>query len=131
MKKFLYGDSCFLITFFQDGKLSSLSQYKGQFFISETQIKGELIKPDRLAAAVRESVIVIPDDRVEIREKTAEFASSYGTLSFYDCLCMAYAFLDGYCLITDDKALRKKCAIHDIETKSSKEIEDEYLFDRS
>lgn len=127
MKKFLYCDTCFLITFYQDRKLVSLSQYKDQFYISETQIKGELTKPIELAALVRESVSVIADDREEIIDRTAEFVSAYETLSFYDCLCMAYALLDGYCLITDDKALRKKCAINNIETKSSKDIDDEFL----
>lgn len=127
MGKFLYCDTCFLITFYQNGKLVSLSQYKDQFYISETQIKGELIKPDDLATIVRKSVSVIDADRNEIKEKTKEFVELYDSLSFYDCLCMAYSLLDGYCLITDDKALRKKCAIHNIEIKSSKEIEDEFL----
>lgn len=127
MGKFLYCDTCFLITFYQNGKLVSLSQYKDQFYISETQIKGELIKPDDLATIVRKSVSVIDVDRNEIKEKTKEFVELYDSLSFYDCLCMAYSLLDGYCLITDDKALRKKCAIHNIEIKSSKEIEDEFL----
>lgn len=127
MGKFLYCDTCFLITFYQNGKLVSLSQYKDQFYISETQIKGELIKPDDLATIVRKSVSVIDADRNEIKEKTKEFVELYDSLSFYDCLCMAYSLLDGYCLITDDKASRKKCAIHNIEIKSSKEIEDEFL----
>ena len=127
MGKFLYCDSCFLITFYQDGKLASLSQYKDQFYISETQIKGELIRPDDLATIVRQSVSVIETDRDEIKEKTKEFAELYEALSFYDCLCMAYSSLDGYCLITDDKTLKKKCAIHNIETKTSKDIEDEFL----
>ena len=124
--KYLYCDSCFIITFYQDGKLSSLSQYKDQFFISETQIKGELIKPNDLPLLVRKSISVIIEDREEIKTKTKEYISLYETLSFYDCLCMAYAFLDGYCLITDDKALKKKCQLHGIKAKSSKEIEDEF-----
>ena len=123
---FLYCDSCFLITFYQDGKLGALSQFKEQFYISETQINGELIKPKELKTVVRKSVTVIENDREEIKEKTKEFVNLYSTLSFYDCLCMAYAFLDGYCLITDDKALIKKCAIHDIKTKTSKDIEVEF-----
>lgn len=127
MKKFLYCDSCFLITFYQDGKLGSLAQYKEQFYISETQIRGELIKQDGLAFTVRKNINVIKEDRDEIIEKTQEFVSMYETLSFYDCLCMAYSLLDGYCLITDDKALQKKCAINKIETKTSKDIEDEFL----
>ena len=127
MGKFLYCDTCFLITFYQNGKLLSLSRYKDQFYISETQISGELIKPDDLADVVRRSVSVINVDRDEIVKKTEEFVSLYTNLSFYDCLCMAYSLLDGYCLITDDNALRKKCSIHNIETKSSKDIEDEFL----
>ena len=125
--KYLYCDSCFLITFFQDGKLGSLSQYKDQFYISETQLKGELIKPEELSLIVRKSISVITEDREEIKNKTKEFVSLYETLSFYDCLCMAYACLDDYCLITDDKALQKKCAIHSIEVKTSRDVEDEFL----
>ena len=125
--KYLYCDSCFLITFYQDGKLDSLSQYKEHFYISETQIKGELIKPDDLPSVVRKSISVIVEDRQEIKNKTKEFVSLYETLSFFDCLCMAYAFLDGYCLITDDKALQKKCSIHNIEFKESNDIESEFL----
>ena len=94
MKKFLYCDSCFLITFYQDGKLGSLSQYKDRFFISETQIQKELIKPKDLPAIVRKTITVIPEDRDEIKEKTKDFVMMFETLSFYDCLCMAYAFLD-------------------------------------
>lgn len=125
--KYLYCDSCFLIAFFQDGKLGSLSQYKDQFYISETQLKGELIKPEELSLIVRKSISVISEDREEIKIKTKEFASLCETLSFYDCLCMAYAYIDGYCLITDDKALQKKCAIHTIEVKTSEDVEDEFL----
>ena len=122
MKKFLYCDSCFLITFYQDGYLGSLSQYKGQFFISKTQIEGELIEPSDLATMVRNSITVIEEDRDDIKDKTNEFSLLYETLSIYDCLCMAYALLDGYCLITDDKALQKKCALNNIEVKTSKDI---------
>ncbi|MDY6430482.1 MAG: hypothetical protein SPL00_01665 [Bacilli bacterium] len=127
MKKFLYCDSCFLITFYQDGKLGSLSQYKDQFYISETQIIGELIKPDELAEIVRKSVTVITNDKDEIIAKTSEFALKYESLSTYDCLCMAYAFIDGYCLITDDKTLQKKCVMNNIEVKTSNDVEDEFL----
>lgn len=127
MKRFLYCDSCFLITFYQDGYLGSLSQYKDQFYISETQIKGELIKPSYLAIVVRKSISVIKEDRDDIKTKTYEFASLYETLSIYDCLCMAYAFLDGYCLITDDKTLQKKCILNNIEVKTSKDIVEEFL----
>ena len=122
MKKFLYCDSCFLITFYQDGYLGSLSQYRGQFFISKTQIEGELIKPSDLATMVRNSITVIEEDRDDIKDKTNEFSLLYETLSIYDCLCMAYALLDGYCLITDDKALHKKCVLNNIEVKTSKDI---------
>ena len=127
MKRFLYCDSCFLITFYQEKYLGSLSQYKDQFFISETQIKGELIKPSDIAIAVRKSISVIEEDRDEIKIKTNEFASLYEALSIYDCLCLAYAFLDGYCLITDDKTLQKKCILNNIEVKTSKDIVEEFL----
>lgn len=127
MKRFLYCDSCFLITFYQDGYLGSLSQYKTQFFISKTQIEGELIKPSDLATMVRKSISVIEEDRDEIKIKTNEFASLYEALSIYDCLCLAYAFLDGYCLITDDKTLQKKCILNNIEVKTSKDIVEEFL----
>ena len=127
MKRFLYCDSCFLITFYQDQCLGSLSQYKDQFFISETQIKGELIKPSDIAIVVRKSISVIEEDRDEIKIKTNEFASLYEALSIYDCLCLAYAFLDGYCLITDDKTLQKKCILNNIEVKTSKDIVEEFL----
>ena len=127
MKRFLYCDSCFLITFYQEKYLGSLSQYKDQFFISETQIKGELIKPSDIAIMVRKSISVIEEDRDEIKTKTNEFASLYEALSIYDCLCLAYAFLDGYCLITDDKTLQKKCILNNIEVKTSKDIVEEFL----
>lgn len=127
MKRFLYCDSCFLITFYQEKYLGSLSQYKDQFFISETQIKGELIKPSDIAIMVRKSISVIEEDRDEIKNKTNEFASLYEALSIYDCLCLAYAFLDGYCLITDDKTLQKKCILNNIEVKTSKDIVEEFL----
>ena len=127
MKRFLYCDSCFLITFYQEKYLGSLSQYKDQFFISETQIKGELIKPSDIAIMVRKSISVIEEDRDKIKIKTNEFASLYEALSIYDCLCLAYAFLDGYCLITDDKTLQKKCILNNIEVKTSKDIVEEFL----
>lgn len=127
MKKFLYCDSCFLITVYQDQYLGILSQYKNQFFISETQIKGELIKPDDLAIMVRQSVSVIEEDRDEIKNKTRELSLLYETLSVYDCLCMAYSILDGYCLITDDKALQKKCVINGIDFKTSEQIIDDFF----
>ena len=127
MKKFLYCDSCFLITFYQDGNLGALSQYKDQFFISETQIVAELLEPKDLAIVVRKSITVIKEDKNTIKDKTKEFSSMYIGLSMYDCLCMAYALLDNYCLITDDKTLQKKCMLHDIEFKTSKDIIDEFL----
>ena len=127
MKKFLYCDSCFLITFYQGKCLESLSQYKDTFYISETQVKGELIKPDHLADVVRKTINIISNDREEIMTKTAEFVSLYESLSFYDCLCLAYAFLDGYCLITDDKTLQKKCSICGLEVKTSNDIKNEFL----
>ena len=124
--KFLYCDSCVLISFFQSGKLEFLSQYKECFFISNSQIRGELIKPRELAPMVRKAVTVIMEDRDEIIEKAMEFNDLYSGLSIYDCLCMAYSLLDGYCLITDDKALRTKCIKYGIDLKTSAEIEAEF-----
>lgn len=119
--KYFYCDSCFLISRYQDGSLGHLSQYKDQFHISETQLNDELIKPKDLAIIVRKSVTVIKD-RDEIINKTNELVALYSNLSRYDCLCMAFAIIDGYCLITDDKALIKKCNKHNIKIKTSKDI---------
>ena len=127
MKKFLYCDSCFLITFFQDNCLEALSQYKDTFYISETQVSGELIKPDELAKVVRKTINIIMEDREEIIAKTNELASLYESLSIYDCLCLAYACIDGYCLITDDKTLQKKCLIHHVEVITSDDVKNEFL----
>ncbi len=119
--KYFYCDSCFLISCYQDGNLGCLSRFKEQFHISETQINDELIKPSDLADAVKKTVTVI-QDRDKIINKTNELVSLYDNLSRYDCLCMAFAILDGYCLITDNKALIKKCVKNSIETKSSNDI---------
>ena len=119
--KYFYCDSCFLITFYQDGNLSRLSQYKDQFHISETQLRDELIKPVDLADAVRKAVTVIKD-RDDIKDKTDELVELYDNLSRYDCLCMAFAIIDGYCLVTDDKALIKKCSKNNIDIKTSNDI---------
>lgn len=122
MKKFLYCDSCFLITCFQEKRLHLLSQYKSLFFVSKTQLDGELIKPFGISNAVRTAISIIEVDRDEILSKTIELGDKYTSLSFYDCLCMSYALLDGYCLVTDDKTLQKKCIDNNVEIKSSKEI---------
>lgn len=124
--KHLYCDSCFVITEYQGKRLGALSQYKDQFYISETQIKNELIKPVELASVVRKSITTIFEDRDEIINKARELFLLYDGLSIYDCLCMAYCLIDGYCLITDDKALTKKCTQHNILVKTSKNIEEEF-----
>ena len=124
--KYLYCDSCFLITMFQEGRLNALSQYKKQFFVAETQIQGELIKPRELSLKVRESISVIVNDREEIVEKASELYNYNQTLSKYDCLCMAYSLIDGYCLITNDKALIKKCRNLNITVKTAEEILKEF-----
>ena len=128
----IYGNVLFhllflLITIYQEQYLGLLSQYKDQFFISETQIICELIKPANLSVMVRESVTVIKEDKEEIKEKTKELVLMNKGLSVFDCLCMAYALLDGYCLVTDDKILQKKCVSLGIEFKTSKQIIDEFL----
>ena len=120
--KYFYCDSCFLISFYQNGNLESLSKFKDHFFVSKTQIECELIKPLDLATAVKKSITVIEKDRDEIINKAKEICDLYETLSFFDCLCMAYSSLDNYCLLTDDKALIKKCALHNIETITSKDV---------
>ena len=124
--KYLYCDSCFLITMFQEGKLDNLSQYKEQFFVAETQIQGELMKPKELSLKVRKSITVIVNDREEIVEKTSELYKNNQTLSKYDCLCMAYSLIDGYCLITNDKALIKKCRSLSIAVKTAEDILKEF-----
>ena len=124
--KYFYCDSCFLITSYKDGNLEVLSQYKDLFFISNTQIEGELIYPKDLADKVRQSVTVIDKDREEIVLKTSELFSSFVGLSRFDCLCMAYALIDGYCLITDDKVLIKKCISNNINIKSTEQIIKEF-----
>lgn len=127
MKKFLYCDSCFLINFFQDSCLEALSRYKDTFYISETQVAGELTKPDELASIVRKTINIINEDRDEIVAKTNELTCLYESLSKYDCLCLAYACLDGYCLITDDKTLQKKCLLNGIEVFTSGDIKKRFL----
>lgn len=126
--KYFYCDSCFLITFYQDGNLYRLSRFKEQFHISKTQLKDELIKPDDLADSVRKSVTIIKD-RDEIKNKTNELIALYDNLSHYDCLCMAFAIIDGYCLVTDDKALIKKCNKNNIEIKTSNDILRDFKID--
>ena len=99
-----------------------MSKYKDVFYISKTQVDCELIKPVELAIIVRECITVIEKDRDEIINKAKEFCDLYEMLSFFDCLCMAYSSLDNYCLITDDKALIKKCVLDNIETITSKDV---------
>ena len=124
--KYFYCDSCFLITSFQDHLLGILSQYKHMFFVSETQIKDELIKPVGLADKIRESVTVIEENR-QIIIKTNELFNRYESLSYYDCLSLAFCIIDGYCLVTDDKALIKKCKDHQVITKTTKDIINEFI----
>ncbi len=123
---YFYCDSCFLITCFQEGYLDALSQYKDCFYISNSQIEYELIKPDNLATEVRKVVTVVLE-REEIILKAIEFANEYKMLSYFDCLSMAFALIDGYCLVTDDKNLIKKCNINNIVTKTSIEIVEMFL----
>lgn len=96
------------------------------FFVSETQIKDELIKPVGLADKIRESVTVIEENR-QIIIKTNELFNRYESLSYYDCLSLAFCIIDGYCLVTDDKALIKKCKDHQVITKTTKDIINEFI----
>ena len=115
-----------MISFYQDGLLESLSRFKDQFFISETQVVEELKYPDDLPNKVKEAVTII-QDREEITLKAKEFEQMYVSLSSFDCLCMAFAIIDGYCLVTDDKHLITKCKKHSIETKISSDIKEEFI----
>ena len=123
---YFYCDSCFLITCFQEGYLDALSQYKDCFYISDSQIKYELIKPDNLASEVRKAVTVV-FEREEIILKALEFTNEYRMLSYFDCLSMAFSLLDGYCLVTDDKNLIKKCNLNNIPTKTSIDIVEMFM----
>lgn len=111
-----------MITCYESKRLYLLSQYKNVFFVAKTQIEHELIKPLGISSAVKKAITLIEEDRDEILIKTIEFGERYRSLSYYDCLCMSYAFLDDYCLVTDDKILRKKCELQGIETISSEDI---------
>lgn len=124
--KYFYCDTCSLITWFQVNILGSLSQYKDQFYISKTQVIGELIRPEDLTSVVMKTISIIEKDREEIVKKTLEFVNLHKALSYYDCLSLAYAVLDGYCLITDDKELIKKCKLYGVETKTAKMIKKEF-----
>lgn len=124
--KYFYCDSCFLITSFQENILGVLSQHKNLFFVSETQIRDELYKPDDLADKIRKSVTVI-EEREEIIFKTKELFYLYDSLSYYDCLCLAFCILDGYCLVTDDKALINKSKLHKVMVKNTKDIIEEFI----
>ena len=63
--KYYYCDTCSLISLFQEKCLEHLSQYKEQFFISETQLISEIKYPDKLIKQVKESItIIIESDEV-------------------------------------------------------------------
>ena len=110
---------------YQGKYLDSLSQYKKIFFISETQLVEELKYPEELPIAVRRSVTIV-ESRKEIIDMASELKRKYMPLSNYDCLCMAFALIDGYILITDDKTLIKKCCQNNISIKTSEEIIQEF-----
>ena len=123
--KYFYCDSCFIFTAYQQTVFEQLSQYKDQFFISETQVEKEIIYPEDLPNIIRRTITVIKESE-EIAEKAKTLMAMYRTLSSFDCLCMAFCLIDGYCLVTDDKSLIKKCEIHKVNTVSSKEILDTF-----
>lgn len=128
--KYFYCDSCFLITMYQTRYLDLLSQYKDQFFVSDSQIKAELIKPGDLASLVRKSLTVI-FDREEIWQKASELAKVHSPLSKYDCLALAFAIIDGYCLVTDDTALIKAATKYGVKTKMCAEINKEFNLNKA
>ena len=124
--KYFYCDSCFIFTLYQETFFEQLSQYKDQFFISETQLGKEILYPEELPNIVRKTITVV-QEREEIAEKAKGLMALYHTLSSFDCLCMAFCLLDGYCLITDDKALIKKCDVHQIQTVTSEAIIETFI----
>ena len=124
--KYFYCDSCFIFTLYQEAFFEQLSQYKDQFFISEAQLEKEILYPEELPNVVRKTITVV-QEREEIAEKAKGLMALYHTLSSFDCLCMAFCLLDGYCLITDDKALIKKCDVHQIQTVTSEAIIETFI----
>lgn len=125
--KYFYCDSCFLITAYQKRSLCILSQYKDQFFIARSQIDAELLYPLDLADIVRDSLTVI-EETFEIRKKGNELETLHPSLSKYDCLGLAFAIVDGYCLVTDDIQLKKVAAKYGVLIKASSEIFEEFGF---
>lgn len=119
--KYFYCDSCFLITTYQEKYLGSLSQYKDQFFISDTQIKEEFIRPANLSIQVRKAITVI-EVTENIKIKTIELVNKHRGLSKFDCLSLAFAVEDGYCLVTDDKHLSKIATFYGVVVKNSYDI---------
>lgn len=125
--KYFYCDSCFLITFCQENFLGFLSQYKENFFVSDIQINDELLKPKGIAELVRKSITVIKATEDKIERANCLMQENYG-LSFYDCLCLAFCIIDGYCLVTDDKHLYKRCVRYKVNVKNTDDIKKEFIF---
>mgnify|MGYP003294164639 CR=1 FL=1 len=123
--KYFYCDSCFLITMYQKRCLDILSQYKEQFFIARSQIDAELLYPADLASLVEDSLTVI-EETFEIRKKGNELKTAHSRLSIYDCLGLAFAIIDGYCLVTDDINLQKAAVKYGVLVKGTLEIFEEF-----
>ena len=118
IKKFIFPSRCVLC----DKILPFGSKLENMFLCEECKGDFEFIKEPTCKKCG-----AMINDKDEIKAKTIEFTLKYESLSTYDCLCMAYAFIDGYCLITDDKTLQKKCVMNNIEIKTSEDIVEEFL----
>lgn len=118
---YFYCDTCFLITAFQEGKLESLSKYKDRFYISKIHLDAEILRPPNLKEEVLKAVTVIAH-RKEIIEKAIELYNRHQALSEFDGICLAFAILDGYCLITNDKNIIKCCHTYKVATKTFEDI---------
>lgn len=124
--KYFYCDSCFLISAYQENFLDALSQYKSQFFTSNTQANSELLYPKALKEKVKLVVTIIELDREEIKIETENLKQKHKSLSTFDCLSLAYALLDGYILVTDDIHLIKAAGTYDVKTKTCAEISEDF-----
>lgn len=119
--KYFYCDSCFLITCYQKNYFAILSQHKNELFISHSQVEDELFKPSDLKDKVINSITIISENN-NIIMKALELKPRHKGLSYYDCLCLAFAMIDVYTLISDDKALVNSAKKYGINTVGCEEI---------
>lgn len=103
--KYFYCDSCTLITAYQKNYFDLFSQYKNLLFISKSQFTDELYKPEDIKEKIIKSITIIFENET-IKAKTIELKNKHIGLSYYDCLALSFAIIDGYVLVTDDKPLK-------------------------